>query len=203
VIGAAVTMTRICESNVFPLLSRIIRNSSDHTSRNKITIGGNICGRIPYRESVLPFMLCDGRVEIAGPKGIRLADINSAFNECLILEKGEFLIRILTDKKYTELPFEAVKRTRQERVDYPLVSVAAVKKDNQIRAAFSGVCAFSFRSKLIEEYLSNSVFDENQMSALESLLPGPILSNLQGSSDYRKYVLGNILSDIIEKMGGL
>jgi CO/xanthine dehydrogenase FAD-binding subunit len=201
VIGSAVTMTKIREANIFPLLSAVLRNSSDHTSRGKITIGGNICGKIPYREGVLPFLLCDCQVEIAGPNGNRTVDISNVFNEFLRLEKGELLIQILTDKEYINHPFEVLRRTKQERVDYPLVTIAALKKDNQLRAAFSGVCPYPFRKKEIEANLNNPTLGEQQLDILVSLLPGPMLSDIQGSAEYREYVLKTTLSDVLERMG--
>jgi CO/xanthine dehydrogenase FAD-binding subunit len=201
IIGAAVTLTKICESNIFPLLSRILRSSADHTSRNKITMGGNICSKIPYREGVLPFLICDSVVEVAGLNGRRVLDINDLFNERLKLEKGDILIRIVTEKEYVDLPFEAVKRTKQERVDYPLISIAAVMKNNQIRTAFSGVCAYPFRSKEIEAGLNNEALGDKKMDMFMSLIPGSILSDIQGSAEYREFVLRNTLCDILERMG--
>lgn len=201
VIGAATTLTKICEANIFPLLSRILRNSADHTSRNKITIGGNLCSRIPYREGILPFLICDSQIELVGINGKRNVAINDVFGESLRLEKGEILTQILTDTEYINLPFEAVKRTKQERVDYPLVSMAAIKKDNEIRIAISGVCAYPFRSKEIEASFKNNVLGEALMNKLLSFLPAPILSDIQGSAEYREYVLKNTLQEVLERMG--
>jgi CO/xanthine dehydrogenase FAD-binding subunit len=56
VIGAAVTLTTVQESNLFPLLSKVISEIAEHTARNKITLGGYICGNIYYREAVLPLL---------------------------------------------------------------------------------------------------------------------------------------------------
>ena len=54
---------------------------ADHTARGKITLGGNICAQIFYREAVLPFLLADSEVIIAGPKGMKVAAINQVFDE--------------------------------------------------------------------------------------------------------------------------
>ena len=55
-LGSALTLTEITENGGFPLLSKAAREVADHTARNKITLGGNICGQIFYREAVLPFI---------------------------------------------------------------------------------------------------------------------------------------------------
>ena len=72
---------------------------ADHTARGKITLGGNICAQIFYREAVLPFLLADSQVVIVGPDGIRVSPINEIFHKQLQLKKGEFLVQIATDKE--------------------------------------------------------------------------------------------------------
>ena len=48
-----------------------------------------------------------------------------------------------------------IKHTAQEKIDYPLISVAALVKEDFLRIAFSGVCAYPFRSQQIELVLNN------------------------------------------------
>lgn len=52
VLGSALTLTHVSDSNVFPLLSKTASRVADRTARNKITLGGNIAGEICYREAV-------------------------------------------------------------------------------------------------------------------------------------------------------
>jgi len=203
VIGSAVTLNRISETNLFPFLSAVIRRTADHTSRNKITLGGNICGNIPYRETVLPFLSSDSDALIAKRSGVKTVPINSIFNGELKLEKGEFLTRIVTDKNYANFPFEYVKRTKQGKVDYPLVSLACLKKDDSIRMAFSGLCISPFRSSKVEETINDkNIFAEDKLERIIPYLPSPIMNNLQSSAEYRKFVTGNILADVLKKIGG-
>jgi CO/xanthine dehydrogenase FAD-binding subunit len=74
-------------------LTEVASEVTDQTARNKITIGGNICGRIIYREAVLPFLLADGQVLLAGPGGFRTMPINQIFDQTLQLEQGELLVQ--------------------------------------------------------------------------------------------------------------
>lgn len=149
VIGSAVTLTKISEANLVPLLSKAAKTTADHTSRNKITIGGNICGKIPCHEALLPFLLCDSKVVLAGKDGERTVPITQIFDRNFRGEKGELLVQILTDASYVEMPYEYIKKTKMEEIDYPLVTAAVIKKDSRIRAAFSGTCDFPFRSQRI------------------------------------------------------
>ncbi|MED4989612.1 FAD binding domain-containing protein [Parageobacillus toebii] len=46
VLGAALSLTTIEETNPFPLLTKTASEVADRTARNQITLGGNICGQI-------------------------------------------------------------------------------------------------------------------------------------------------------------
>lgn len=80
-IGSAVTQTAISDSGIFPLLGAVCRKSADHTSRDKITLGGNLCGKTPFRESVLPLLLSECQVMIASPKGNRTLPLREVFHQ--------------------------------------------------------------------------------------------------------------------------
>lgn len=201
-VGAAVTLTKISEASMFPLLTAVVKSTADHTSRDKITIGGNICGAIPYHEALLPFLLCDSQAVLAGRNGTRTVPINQIYNQKLQMENGEFLVQLITAAEYLNLTYEFVRRTKMEIIDYPLLTLALIKKDNSVKVAFSGVCSFPFRSKKIEEDLNNknAALDERINSAMAHL-PGPLLSDLQGSAEYRNFILKNVLSDTMQKIG--
>ncbi|WP_419954734.1 FAD binding domain-containing protein [Neobacillus niacini] len=198
VLGANLTLTKIEEANLFPLLTNTSSNIADHTARGKITLGGNICGQIFYREAVLPFLLADSQVVIVGPEGVTVKPINEIFNKQLKLKKGEFLIQVATDDRYIHAPFISIKRRQQWETGYPLITVAALKIDGEVRTALSGLCPFPFRSKKMEAALNNhelSVKARIQSALAE--VPSPILNDVEGSSEYRLFVLQNLLEDVL------
>lgn len=202
-LGASLSLTEIEEAGVFPLLSKTASEVADHTARNKITLGGNICGQIFYREAVLPFLLTDSLVMIADSEGMKLYPLTLVFNEQLQLAKGAFLVFLLTEKQYLDMPYVSVKKRQQWDTGYPLVTIAALKKENQIRVAFSGVCPFPFRSKEIEEHLNNEQvpLEERVRSAIDHI-PEPILDDVEGSAAYRKFVIKNVLFDMMAELEG-
>lgn len=203
VLGSTLTLSKIEEANLFPLLTQTASEVADHTARVKITLGGNICAQIFYREAVLPFLLAESQVVIVGPEGLKVLPINDIFREQLLLKSGEFLVQIATERQYIEAPFVSIKRRQQWDTGYPLITVAALKKDNEIRLALSGLCPFPFRSKSIEKALNNRDIpvSERVSRALEEL-PGPILDDVEGSADYRRFVLRNLLLDVVEVLDG-
>lgn len=200
-VGAAVTLTQIAESNLFPLLGKTSKRVADHTIQGKVTLGGNIAATIIYREAVLPLLLCDAQIIAAGKNGTRIVPISEVFNQELKLPKDEFLVQFIIDKDYVSLPYGHVKKVRHDKIDYPLVTSAALKKDGRIRIAFSGVCSFPFRSLELENELNNTnVKVEERINNAMSCLPDQIMSDLLGSSEYRGFVLKNIMSTMISRL---
>lgn len=198
VLGSALTLIAIEEANLFPLLTKTASEVADHTARGKITLGGNICAQIFYREAVLPFLLADSRVVSVGSEGVRVVPINEIFREQLQLKEGEFLVQIATEKRFIEAPFFTFKRRQQWDTGYPLITVAAVNIDNEIRIAVSGLCPYPFRSQEVEAALNKrGIQVEERVNGALALLPEPILDDVEGSTEYRLFVLQNLMYDVL------
>lgn len=202
-LGSTLTLTEIEEANLFPLLTKTASKVADHTARRKITLGGNICARIFYREAVLPFLLTDSQVLIAGPDGKKVVPINEIFHEQLGLKNGEFLVQTATESRFLRAPFFTVKRRQQWETGYPLITVAAINIAGEVRVAISGLCPFPFRSRDIESALNNrGQTIEARVDAALKVLPQPILDDVEGSSKYRLFVLRNLFVDVLASLDG-
>ncbi|MEG6521806.1 FAD binding domain-containing protein [Desulfotomaculum sp. 1211_IL3151] len=210
VIGAAATLSQIQASNMFPLLSWCGGRVADHTIRNKITLGGNICSRIPYREAILALLVSDCELIIWGQQGQRRVPIGQAYNQALLLEQGELLVQIVLDQEITKMPFVSMKKTAdglvnypQDRIGYPVVSAAALKKDDQISFAFSGLCSFPFRSRELETLLNHpSLSLPERVKRAVQCLPSNILTDMSGSAAYREFVWQNMLTAMLQDLEG-
>ncbi|MEH7272481.1 FAD binding domain-containing protein [Neobacillus vireti] len=203
VFGASLPLTYIEEKNIFPLLTQTSMGIADHTARNKITLGGNLCGEIFYREAVLPFLLCDSEVVLAGKEGQKIFPIQEIFNKTFQLEEGQFLVQLFIEKKYLSLPFVTIKKRQQWETGYPLITLACIKVENQLRFAFSGLCPFPFRSQRVETELNKTNLPvEKRIDNAIAQLPTPILHDLEGSKEFRLFVLRNTLTDMILEMEG-
>lgn len=204
VIGSSVTLSRISESKLFPLLGKAAGRIADHTMQCKITLGGNIGGTIIYREAVLPLLLSDSYALVASGDSLKQIPIHEIFNERLQLLKGEFIVQFVIGKEYTSLPYVHVKKTKNEKIDYPLISIAALKKDDRVRLAMSGVCSFPFRSAQVEECLNDrSIPWESRAVNVLGALPAPILNDVSGKDNYRKFILKNALINTLETLEGI
>lgn len=202
-IGSTIPLAKLEEETVFPLLSRVCNRIADHTSRCKITLGGNICGKIFYREAVLPLLVADSELVIAGKDGLRKVSIHEVFHRQIQLLPGEFVVQAVIPKSYTEMPYMTEKRTKIDRIDYPVVTVAALKNGDTMRFSFSGLCPFPFRSQKVEEALNNrSLKPIDRTSLALNAISDPILDDINGSAEYRKFVVRNLLLDAITTLEG-
>ena len=202
VIGAAVTLAELGEADAWPLMSRAAGRVADHTVRCKITLGGHIAGQIHYREAALPLMLVEAEAVIAGPGGWRHVPFDRVFPHErgeLALREGEFLAQVSVAQDDVHLPYYCVKKTRIDWVDYPLVTLAAVRKAGQVRVAVSGMCTFPFRSAEMEAALNHAGLPTAaaRAEAAAAQVPGPVVNDLHGSPEYRSFVLRHALEDAL------
>lgn len=200
IIGAANTLNTVKESKLFPLLGTAGGRVADHTNQCRITLGGNLCGTIIYRETSLPLMLADADVVLYGPSGVRNGAFTTVFNRRMQLNPGEFVTQVHIPLWALAAPYIHVKRTAQEKIDYPLVNVTALRKGKEIRAAFSGLCSFPFRSMEIESVLNNTKWPVAvRVGSVLSMLPAEAHTDAEGSGAYRLFVLKNILENLLEE----
>ncbi len=200
-LGSALTLSDIVESGFFPLMGKIAGRIADHTMQCKITLGGNLAGTIIYRETVLPLLLTDSHIVLAGKNGLRTCPVGQIFSERLLLPKGEFVVEAVVDQTYLQLPYFHIKKTKNEKIDYPLITMAGLKKDGHIRIAFSGLKNYPFRDSTVEGILNDGNLNFSERAdKITEMLSGAILDNLAGSAEYRKFVLKNTLVNVLEMM---
>lgn len=197
VIGAAQTLTNIAEYNAFPLLSKTVKRIADHTIQNKLTIGGNLAGTIKYREASLPLMISNCKLQIMTGKGLSKMPFDKLFDGRLKLETGDFLVSVLIDQKQLNCPYSHVKKTRIEKIDYPLITMAAIKDGSTIKAAITGYGEKPYQLPVkILNHKSYSI--EQKIKKIITLMHGECKSDLSGSREYREFVLQNMLQELLE-----
>lgn len=200
-VGAGVSLSVLADQNLYPLLARVTRAVADRTLRNRLTLGGNICSRLPYREAVLPFLLAEAEALIVGPNGSRSEPLRALFDKRLRLAPGELLVQLSLSESHTRLNSRAKRREKHGPVNYPLLHTAAVFTESCLSFAVSGLCAFPFRSAEIEE-----AFNDRNLSAQDridkaiALLPADIRSDDMASAEYREELWRQDLAEIIEEM---
>lgn len=198
-IGASVPLAKIEEMTEFPLLSKVSSRIADHTSREKITVGGNICGNIQYKEAILPLLLTDCELVIASKLGVETVSIHQVFDPSIgqiVLEPGSLIVQIKVERQYLTMPFISKKILSIGRIGYPLLTVSAIKVEEKLRFAITGLCEIPFRSHSFEAAINEGV------TAAMSKVPGPIVDDASGSAAYRAFVLQNFLEETMQELKG-
>ncbi len=199
-IGSACTLNRISTSKLFPLLGLACGRIADHTNQCRITLGGNLCGTIIYRETSLPLLVSDAAITILGRQGLRKIPINTIVTDKLQLAPGELVVQLHVPRWALKAKHFHVKYTANEKIDYPLVSVAAIQADSGLRVAFSGICSHPFRSLSIEEAISQrSQPVRKRAEKAATMLPEPAYGDVEGSALYRLFVFKHTLTALLEE----
>lgn len=201
-VGASVPLAKIEEITEFPLLSKVCSRIADHTSREKITLAGNICGSIQYKEAILPLLLTDCEIVIASKRGIETVSIHQVFDPStgqVMLEPGSMIVQIKIERHYLTKPFISKKVLSIGRIGYPLLTVSAIKVEDKIRLAISGLCEFPFRSHRLEIVLNET---EIEIQAAMNEIPAAIVNDVSGSAAYRAFVLQNVLEEAMHELKG-
>lgn len=197
-IGAACTLERISTSNLFPLLRLVCGRVADHTNQCRITLGGNLCGSIIYRETSLPLLISDAQVTIYGRDGTRKVPFKSVFDGKMNLKPYEILVSVHIPAQATERRYFHAKHTRNEKIDYPLVSLAALEDSGRLRVAVSGLCHAPLRSMELEEIINDrSRSPEARSESAAELFSAGAYSDAEGAGDYRCFVFKNALEKLI------
>lgn len=199
-IGSACTLSQISTAKLFPLLGLACGRIADHTNQCRITLGGNLCGSIIYRESCLPLLLADADTTLFGPQGARTAPFQSIFDGRIRLKPGELIVEIRVPVWALSARYFHIKKTANEKIDYPLVSVAALCQNDQLRVGFSGICAYPFRNEAIESVLNDRTKScQERVEKAAVLLPEPPRTDVEGTGEYRLFVWKNTLQALLEE----
>lgn len=140
ILGANVTLNQIIEHPETAFLKPILDKIADHTVRNVLTLGGNICGRLPYREAVLPLLALDADIEVCAQEGVEIYKLRDLFDKRLKLPKGTFLYRIHLLKNRNTL--FSRRETEHTAVDYPILHTVLYSDDKK-RTVFMGISGFA------------------------------------------------------------
>ena len=180
-----------------------MRGIADRTVRNRLTLGGNLAGLLPYREAALPLLLADATVLTVAPGAddrppVRQErPLRAIFDKRLVLAPGELVLSFCVPLDAPEWPWSHYRRTRTGEVDYPLATVAMVHDGAGIRFAVSGAHPYPFRSDAVDALLS-----KDGAAALPAVLEalGPLRADARASLEYRVALLKNMIRAGLEDL---
>lgn len=199
IMGGCTPLRAISDSKLFPLLGTVSGRIADHTNQCRITLGGNLCSTILFRETAQPLMVCSAELTLFGPQGERTISMLEGFRHRLELNAGEMVLRVKVPQRYLGLRYCHIKKTANERIDYPLLSVSSLRHKGKIRFAFSGLVPYPFRSEEMECALNREDLPApRRIKQALACLPEQPMTDYQGSGAYRLFVLQRTLSEMLE-----
>lgn len=171
--------------------------------RNVGTLAGNLATGSPIGDSLPPLFVLGAEIELAGPKGRRVVNINDFYTgyRTSVMAADELISRITIPLPDGNDTFRLYKLSKRKDLDISTFSAAVLMKMrdgiiDSIHIAMGGVGPMVVRLKKTEAILRGQPFDEATFanvrdSVLSEITP---ISDVRGSADYRNLLAGNILS---------
>lgn len=171
-VGSCVFLNELTEP---AMLVDAAQGVADNTIRFQLTLGGNICGKLPFREAVLPLLALDAEISLLSQGNIVREKLREKFDKFLRLKPGEVVYQFHFEN--VELPYRYQRYTQHGSIDYPILTYLAVKTAEGYFVGLSGygsVPQWKMFPNWNEEDILNSFTAAN---------------NDRGSADYRKRLL--------------
>lgn len=193
-IGAGVSLTALQEAGLPPIFKACAGPIADHTVRNRLSLGGNLCGRLPYREAVLPLLALDAQATLVSPQGRQQLPLRKQFHRHMGLEAGSFLLSVHIPAPEPELLWGSKRQMRLGPVDYPIVHVLVAGTPDHWSLYASGLCPYP---------ISLHGLTDSQLASPENLeLPVPPQEDPLASRAYRLQQFKLAVRDAMTQTGG-
>ena len=186
------TMTSLRDLELHKGLSRYtngaVRESVRHIVgvqlRNLATVGGSLYSRFGFSDVLTMFLALDAQVELYKGGIMPL----SAFAEQK--KDRDILVRVIVPKKNAKFSYQSV---RNSRTDIPVLTCASVKDENGYRFVIG---ARPGRAQIYAQAGDKSA--EQMAQAVQSEVPTG--SNLRGSAEYRKHLVGVLVRRAVQAL---
>lgn len=212
--GAALPLAELEDVRLFPLLSAAARGVADRTTRNRLCLGANVVGQLPYREAVLPLLAAGalgysalpGAAAASGGAKVRLVrwGLRSRFDKRLALLPGELLLGFWVPKAAAEARAAYVRKTRTGPIDYPLITLCALRTQSGAAWALGGAFPYPARSdeadRALAEALAASGDARKRALGRAASALGEPRSDPRASGEYRAALIALALETVAEEL---
>ncbi len=182
-----------------PVMSAAMRYVAHLAIRNRGTIGGSLSHADPAAELPMMAMFYGASLTVQGPKGQRMIAAQDFFVDALTncLEPED----IVTEVEFPILQHDgwAFEEVARRFGDFALASIAVALRRGlsgveDARVAVMGVADTPLRLKTVETQLIGIEVNDRTPDRFAELVTSSVTPNsdLHGSSDYRKHLLGEL-----------
>lgn len=207
-IGAAVTFDEIRRSVVArrtaPILAEAAGLIGGWQIQNRATLGGNIVNASPAGDSLPVLLALGARFELAGADGRREVSADEFFVDYrrTALRPREILTAILISREVEGCAqrFRKVGTRAAQAISKVVVAAAAARRDGgllrDVRLAAGSVAARPLRLRAAERAALESAGAAGAAAATE-VTP---IDDVRSTAEYRRWVLQNVVTQMIEEM---
>jgi len=177
--------------------------------RNRATIAGNIVSAQPAADAAIPLFVLNARLDVVGIRGNRTVNIEDAYKgvgKSAIDPSAEFITSIYFEKQTADEVSVFKRMMRREALTLPILNCAIwiKRKDDcfeDVRIAVGPVASTPLRMKEAENILKGNKINFkaiNKTTEIVREIASPRSSPFRGSAEYRKEMVGVILSEAFE-----
>ncbi len=195
-VGANVSLNQAADFKPLEPMKAVLNKIGDRTIRNTLTIGGNICGKLPYREAILPLLASDANVIIAGEEGLSEKKLSEVFDMRLKLSGSEFVygfsiprndqIKMYSKRIQSDIP-----------IDYPILHLVGRWAEDRLFIGLSG-----FAGVPRYQWIEKDEFDQWQtpIDKLIGKFASMAKEDDRAGAEYRVHLLEYLLEDMLGGM---
>lgn len=183
--GACVSLNQVIESVHSSFIKDVLIRIADHTVRNAITLGGNICGRLPYKEAILPLLALGTTAILYSENGLREVKIRDIFDKRLLLLENEILYQLKFENKQNR--YFVRRMTEGTKVDYPILNLCYFKNKINTFVGLSGFGSYPLYQLVDHELSFDKIFEHFSQFAKD---------DMRGSKEYKLHLLKTAMKEI-------
>jgi len=207
-IGALTCLSDLEESPLIQEKAKILTRAAPTIgaiqTRNKATLGGNLCNASPAADMAPALLALEARVKLIGLEGERIIPLEDFFlgpgETCL--NPGEILAEIIIPGKMLGKTGVYLKHSTRRALDLAIVSTAVVMETGSDRAyiqdikiALGAIAPTPLRLKSVEEMLRQELPEEPllEQAAQKAATEVSPITDLRASAEYRREMVRVLL----------
>lgn len=211
-VGATATLSQLQEAFAeAPEFARYLEWFGSPQIRNAGTLAGNLANGSPIGDLLPPLFVLEAKVELVSTAGRRVVDVNDFYTgyRQTVMRPDELIAAVEIPLPRADEIFRLYKVSRRLDLDISTFSAAIWMRlrDGRIidcRLSYGGVGPTVVRLRRTEAALRGKPLDEPTLASVEPIVQAEIstLSDVRGSSEYRRLLAGNILRRFHAEMTG-
>jgi xanthine dehydrogenase small subunit len=179
--------------------------------RNAGTLAGNLANGSPIGDLLPPLFVLEAKVELASTAGRRVVDVNDFYTgyRRTVMRPDELIAMVEIPLPRADEVFRLYKVSKRLDLDISTFSAAIWMRlrDGRIidcRLSYGGVGPTVVRLRNSESALRGKPLDEPTLASVEPIVQAEIstISDVRGSSEYRRLLAGKILRRFHAEMTG-